>query len=990
MSTEQLVVISHTHWDREWYLPFEVFRTRLVALMDRLLDILRDKPDFRFFMLDGQAIVLADYLTVRPEREEEIRRHVTDGRLLVGPWYVQPDELLVSGEALVRNLLIGHRLAGRFGGVMDVGYLPDSFGHTAQMPQILRGFAIDSAVVWRGVPSEVWQDQFTWRAPEGSEVLAGYVSLGYGNMGHLPAETEQLQETIASLREALGSRALTPYILVMNGGDHLLPQANLPAIVATANEHLSDAVLLQGTLPRFFADVRRVAAQQGTQFQVVEGELRAMGTAALLPGVVSARMWIKQRNAASQTALERWAEPFSVYSDLAAGQNGDARALLDLAWRYLLQNHAHDSICGCGIDQVHAEMRTRFDAVDQIAGELTERALADIAGRVNTQAVPHPAGYGRPTVDASAGALVVFNSEGGPRTDYVVASVQLPSGVDDVAVADPDGRLLPCQTLNETKVEEYSRTLNRSQLRGLLRLAGGNREWTADRARSLYQMVKVMAGSKLPDLVVEDVAIRPGINPDTVIVEARTAASGDHNYEALAAALRDVSALTARGDVEYVHLRALRRDAVELGFVAEEVPGHGYRTFQLLRGHRHGPRARVPLPGDNIENEFFSVRANVDDGTISVIDKETGAVSTGLNAFVDAGDAGDEYNYAAPANDTVMQGPDGPVEVEVLEDGPVRWRLRLALAMALPVGLSHSRDSRSVETVRCPLATEVSLYAHVRRIDITTVFDNRASDHRLRALFPTRIQVDHSHAEAQFATIERPVRLPGAKATWLESPIGTYPQFRFVDVSDGEVGLAIANRGLPEYEVLPGRDGVSIALTLLRCVGWLSRDDLPTRRGGAGPALPTPGAQLLGTHTFDYALLPHAGDWEQVLAQAHAFASPLRTVGTPLHLGSLPSGASFVSIQPASLVLSAVKDAEDGDGVIVRLYNPSTAHALARIETLWPLEGSEIVDLRERHVGDLQPEGSVIGLPIRAAQIVTIRLRFADMANRRQLPDIRA
>lgn len=130
-----LFVVSHTHWDREWYQPFEEFRIRLVRLMDKLLDILTSDPDYRYFTLDGQTIILEDYLEIRPQKEEEARRLVHQGRLLIGPWWILPDEFLVSPEATIRNLMLGDQVAKRFGAKMEVGYLPDPFGHIGQMPR---------------------------------------------------------------------------------------------------------------------------------------------------------------------------------------------------------------------------------------------------------------------------------------------------------------------------------------------------------------------------------------------------------------------------------------------------------------------------------------------------------------------------------------------------------------------------------------------------------------------------------------------------------------------------------------------------------------------------------------------------------------------------------------------------------------------------------------------------------------------------------------
>ena len=176
-----IILVPHTHWDREWYQTFQQFRIRLVHTIDKLLDILDRDDKFKHFMLDGQTIVLDDYLEVQPEQEERLKRYISAGRIQVGPWYLQPDEFLVSGESLIRNLQIGLQRAAEFGGGMRIGYVPDCFGHIAQLPQILQGFGIDNAVFWRGVGAEAHKSEFYWAAPDGTQVLVIHLAgpLGY-------------------------------------------------------------------------------------------------------------------------------------------------------------------------------------------------------------------------------------------------------------------------------------------------------------------------------------------------------------------------------------------------------------------------------------------------------------------------------------------------------------------------------------------------------------------------------------------------------------------------------------------------------------------------------------------------------------------------------------------------------------------------------------------------------------------------------------------
>jgi len=233
-------LVSHTHWDREWYLPFELFRWRLVETIDLLLDLMEGNPRYSHFMLDGQTVVLEDYLEVRPENRGRLERLVQAGRLHIGPWYVLADEFLVSGESLIRNLLMGRRVAGAFGGVMPVGYTPDSFGHIAQLPQILRGFGIQSCVFWRGL--EDWgrrmPTEFRWQAPDGSQVLTVHLATGYGPAASLPQDADAALARLLLPVALLAPKATGRALLLLNGSDHLPPQPHLPSLLEKLNRRL--------------------------------------------------------------------------------------------------------------------------------------------------------------------------------------------------------------------------------------------------------------------------------------------------------------------------------------------------------------------------------------------------------------------------------------------------------------------------------------------------------------------------------------------------------------------------------------------------------------------------------------------------------------------------------------------------------------------------------------------------------------------------------
>ncbi|MBE3118775.1 MAG: hypothetical protein IMZ50_08480 [Candidatus Atribacteria bacterium] len=290
-----LHVISHTHWDREWYRPFQLFRLKLVHLVDGMLDILEKDPGFKYFMLDGQTIVLDDYLTMRPEKEDILREHIRKGRIIIGPWHILPDMFLVGPEAHIRNLQQGDRTARKFGPKMMIGYMPDSFGHIGQIPQILRGFGIEVASLWRGVydgPAEFW-----WQAPDGSRVLMAYLRDGYGNGADLPADNlERFASMIAEKGDTLAAASATSDLLIMYGTDHMEPPRNTSEAIAYADEMLRNTHVIHSTLPQYVAAIQASIKKQKVELPTIVGELRACKRMHLLPGVLSTRMWIKQRN----------------------------------------------------------------------------------------------------------------------------------------------------------------------------------------------------------------------------------------------------------------------------------------------------------------------------------------------------------------------------------------------------------------------------------------------------------------------------------------------------------------------------------------------------------------------------------------------------------------------------------------------------------------------------------------------------------------------
>jgi mannosylglycerate hydrolase len=364
-------VVPHTHWDREWYLPFQRFRLRLVDTVDALLADLRHDPAFRHFLLDGQMAAIDDYLAVRPEQETTLRSLAAAGRVAMGPWYTQPDEFLVSGETLIRDLQAGLARADELGAPMEVGYLPDMFGHVAQMPQLFRLFGFEHAVVFRGVPAACTvRTGFWWEAPDGSRVRAEYLPSGYGNGAGTPEDPIRFVERIASWEADNADRLGDGPLLWMNGGDHQGHQPFLPEVVAKANAAAGDRYHIEIT-----SLAAHLAAAPTEGLPVWRGELRSSARANLLMNVASNRVDVKQAAGRAERLLEQVAEP--LHAALLPDQLWPD-ALLREAWHLVLLDAAHDSICACSDDEVVVAVLERYAEARQIAEGLTERALGII------------------------------------------------------------------------------------------------------------------------------------------------------------------------------------------------------------------------------------------------------------------------------------------------------------------------------------------------------------------------------------------------------------------------------------------------------------------------------------------------------------------------------------------------------------------------------------------------------------------------------------
>jgi alpha-mannosidase len=415
-------IVSHTHWDREWYHPFERFRQRLVALVDDLLDDPPNGP--ASFLLDGQAVLVDDYAAVQPDRVAALATLIRDGRLEAGPWYVLADELIPSGESLVRNLLAGRRILARLGATAPpVLYCPDSFGHPAALPDIALGFGLPVIVLWRGYGGARWPggDAARWAGLAGESVVLYHLPRdGYEYGSHLPVDDEGAAQRWDRMRGELAPRSTTGVILVPNGADHHARQRRWADALGALERAGGDDSVHRSSLREFATRLAERAAAQ--RLPLVRGELRdSYGYTWTLQGTLATRAHEKRTNALAERSLIREAEPWSA---LAATIRPTRRPLIEAAWRELLTAHPHDTLCGCSIDAVALAMEARLRSVMTQASGIRDDSILDLIGHDPVVARESPGRW----------SPVVIVRNAAPRRRSGVAVIELEEFVAHVAV----------------------------------------------------------------------------------------------------------------------------------------------------------------------------------------------------------------------------------------------------------------------------------------------------------------------------------------------------------------------------------------------------------------------------------------------------------------------------------------------------------------------------------------------------------------------------
>ncbi|WP_375748737.1 mannosylglycerate hydrolase [Vibrio sp. HN007] len=827
MTISRVHITPHMHWDREWYFTTEESRILLVNNMEEIMTRLENDPEYKYYVLDGQTAVLEDYFAIKPENHERVKALVEAGKLIVGPWYSQTDTMQVSGESIVRNMMYGLRDALQLGEPMKIGYLPDSFSMSSQLPMIYNGFGFNRTMFWRGCSERhgTNKTEFLWQSNDGSEVTAQVLPLGYAIGKYLPQDEEGLRGRLDKYFPVLESASVTKDILLPNGHDQMPIQKDIFEVMDSLREIYPEREFVMSRYEEVF---ERIEAMRD-QLDTIKGEFNDGKYMRVHRTISSTRMDIKIIHAEVENKIVNILEPLaSIAYDLGFEYH---HGLIEKMWKESMKNHAHDSIGCCCSDKVHAEILARYILADDMATNLINFYKRKIVDHM-----PEREGCDK---------LAFFNLMPYAREEIV-------------------------NTMITIRASEFK----------IFDEAGNDVEYFIEDSR----------------------VIDPG-KIDRQIVHYG-------NYDPF---------------VEYdIQLKI-------------NVPAMGYTTLHI-QGNEAGAQKAVANEGNVMENEFYSITVNAN-GTLTVLDKETGHEYDQVLRLEDGSDDGDEYDYSPSRKEWLIYSDEFDVETSV-EQQAFQSVANIAFRMNVPTDLV-AREERTNQDGFVDVKAQVILREGSRRIDVSMELDNQADDHRVRVLIPTPWVSETVVADNQFGVITRPTQDPAMaqweEEKWKEAPVPVYQLMNFAAVENQAGGVALFSNGLREFEVISSQGNEkrdTFALTLLRGVGVLGKENLLLRPGRpSGIKIPAPDSQTRGKLVCNFSICGFAGDHisADVMSQAREYVTPIACYNKipynamKLNVGdqNLPMTYSMLKEDMKGAVLSVLKKAEDEDALIIRVYNPS-------------------------------------------------------------------
>lgn len=753
-------IISHSHWDREWYLPYERHHMLLVELIDDVLELFETDPAFKSFYLDGQTIILDDYLQVRPDKKEVLQKYIDNGQLKIGPFYILQDAFLTSSESNVRNMLIGHQESKKWGATTEIGYYPDTFGNAGQTPQLMKQLDFDLAAFGRGVKPTGFANQsseddnfvssyseMNWKGADGSEITGLLFANWYSNGNEVPVDKEEAKHYWKQKLKDAEAYASTNHLLFMNGCDHQPVQKDLSEAIRVANELFEDYHFIHSDFTAYMTSLNENLPEK---LDTVRGELTSQETEGwyTLTNTASSRVYLKQANAKLSRLLENIAEPLAV---MAAEQTGKyPHDILDYAWKTYMQNHPHDSICGCSIDEVHDEMETRFMKAEHVAQHIIDEAVAAMTEAIDTTAAE--------TVGESAVPFVIFNTTGDVKTGVVKTELECEAIYFSELYPTQSYKKLKDKTpLNYAVVDSEGRKVAANVSEKSPRF---DYDLPKDKFRQPYVARKLDV-----ELFVEEM---DSFSWRTYYLVPESEKTIDSQP-----IVTDED--TALIENDYLQVTVEADGSVTL---KDKVCGHVY------------PDALVFEDTGDIGNEYVYKQP------------EGEAPLTSRNRLTAANCIKDKpYQQSLVLTHTL------PV--------PVSADDQLFLEQNKVVEFRNRRAQRVEQTQLLEIRTELTLEKGSEFVKIKTQLTNGMKDHRLRVRFKSGILSPVHYADSLFETVERPNKV---SSVWT-NPENPQRMHHYVNVCTENQGMIVVPDGLNEYEVIEEDGQLTVALTLFRSVG---------------------------------------------------------------------------------------------------------------------------------------------------------------------------
>ncbi len=900
-------VISNTHWDREWRYPFQRNRQMLVDMIDAVLDILQKEPKYRAFHLDSQSIVIKDYLEIKPHKEEVIKNFVQQKRLFIGPWYVLPEQFQVGGENLVRNLLLGHKTCKMYGRVSKIGYSPFSWGQISQLPQIYKEFGIELIMFYRGVNSiDSPKAEFLWIGADGTEAVASRFSTMPRYNFYFYIYRPVVHNEFFSDVEYKWSCGGVPFhfadkhladedYFIVGPVDGYYPENIKKQVEAIINDQVDDF-----TTPHvIWMEGHDSSGPNIKTVRIIEDIKKIFPDLNVIHSTLEDYSNALFENIDIQTLKKVYGERRSAQYDR---RSGNLYGYTTSARMYLKQKNFETERW----IQFYAEP---FNVFSALTGRDINDHYPDLAWDLIVQNSSHD----------SIGGCSLDEVHYDMMCRYKQA-IEISKGMYERAIK------FICSNINFSSFNSASGPSNI-----YLTVVNPNQFERDEIAECFIDIPKEFDKGNILIKNINDVEVpfhlisNYSVQPVLEQMIDRPMYIDMMRYHCLI----DLKNVVPLG---YTSLQVI---PVEKSIVQNEKP-----TLNLIKDKN----LKFNLADNNIiENDYLKIKIN-SNGTFDILDKANKISYNRLGYFYDEGEAGHAWvnTPVKPFIKTLNSKP----KIKITENSKLRAKIQISHKVKIPKNLAE-RKKKNPKLTEVNLELFIILNRSSRHLELKIKVDNKAESHRLRIMFPSRIKAEKHFAEGQFDVVERQIKRLNTK-DWIEQPMYDFPLNQFVDISDNKHGLAILVDGLKEYEVRDDKDR-TIAVTLFRGFEYIiqpsSKQDYTFQKG----------SQCLGKSEYRLAIYPHSGNWKDgnVYREALNFNNQLSIVQTGKAKGKLPAELSFLKIEPEDLIFSALKKSEDGNGFVLRVYNPTEKDFKGEVEFYNPISKVEHVTLEEIFVREI-------------------------------------